>query len=76
MLRVGLYFCISRASAIFSSDYVFELDLRENFKYSGHSLVQLSNFKILMQIQSKDINTKKIAEPQRIQKYKPTLNTQ
>ena len=43
---------------------------------SGHSLVQWSNFKILTQIQSKDIKTRKIAEALLIQKYKPTLNTQ
>ena len=43
---------------------------------SGHSLVQLSNFKILTQIQSKDTNTRKIAEALLIQKHKPTLNTQ
>ena len=43
---------------------------------SGHKLVQRFNFKILTQIQSKDMNTKKIAEALLIQKYKPTLNTQ
>ena len=43
---------------------------------SGHNLVQLSNFKILMQIQSKDMNTRKLAEALLIQKCKPTLNTQ
>ena len=43
---------------------------------SGHSLVQLSNFKILTQIQSKDTSTRKIAEALLIQKHKPTLNTQ
>ena len=41
-----------------------------------HSLVQLSNFKILTKVQSKDINTRKIAEALLIQKYKLTLNTQ
>ena len=34
---------------------------------SGHSLVQLSNFKILTQIQSKNTNTRKIAEALLIQ---------
>ena len=43
---------------------------------SGHSLVQLSNFKIPTQIQSKDINTRKVAEALLIQAYKPTLTTQ
>ena len=42
---------------------------------SGHSLLQSSNFKIIKQIQSKDINTRKIAEALLTQKHKPTLNT-
>ena len=41
---------------------------------SRHSLVQLSNFKFFTQIQSKDTNTRKIAEALLIQK--PALNTQ
>ena len=43
---------------------------------SRHSLVQLSNIKILTQFQSKDTNTRKIAKALLIQKHKPTLNTQ
>ena len=43
---------------------------------SGHNLVKPSNFKILTQIWSKDMITRKIAEALLIQKYKPTLNTQ
>ena len=42
----------------------------------GHHLVKPSNFEILTQILSKEINIRKIAEALLIQKCKPTLNTQ
>ena len=49
---------------------------KRNVKKTWKITEQLSNFKILTQIQSKDINTRKIAEALLIQRYKPTLNTQ
>ena len=43
---------------------------------SRHNLVQPFIFKILTQVQSKNINIRKITEALFIQKYKPALHTQ